>query len=375
MKLDSGSINFRLFYLPAEINDSIVKNFEKRLAPPLESLGVDPLTGWVGGRFPLDRDLSEETAVIGPYVTVQTLKMERKIPKKLLSSVCKQEELKLMALRQVNFLSNSDRKEIRENTAKQLKPNMPPAIENISCVVDLRNKLLVSDAMSDKQILALTVAYREATGHAPKVLDPASAALKRKHLNATDLKPARFSPDQEVSTPSEQSLGSEFLTWLWWAWEKGDNIWKLPDDRSFGIELEGPIYLHRHDTGARRVSLHDGEVLMSAEAETALRLGKTVTKIKLTVAFGDLTIKCSIDDSFSFRSVALPKSKQREYNALVEERMAAIELLHTAFFTIYDEFLEQRFSDQTWRRISKEISKWIETMPERRGEKLKEKAP
>ena len=372
MRLDSGSINFRLFYLPSDINDSIVNEFARKIAPPLESLGVDPIAGWVGGRFPLDREISDETAVIGPYVTVQTLKMERKIPKKLLSSICKQEELKLMAVRQVNFLSNNDRKEIRESVSKQLKPTMPPTLENISCVIDLRNTLLVSDAMSDKQILALTAAYREVTGHAPKILNPVSAALKRKHLNAADLKPARFSPDQSVSTPSEQSLGSEFLTWLWWAWENGDNIWKLPDERSFGIELEGPMYLHRHDAGARRVSLHDGDVLMSAEAETSLRLGKTVTKIKFTMALGDLTIKCTIDENFAFRGVTLPKSKQREYNALVEERMAAIELLHQALFSIYDEFLDQRFDDGKWRKTCKEVSKWIESMPERRG-RFKEK--
>lgn len=361
MAFDSGSLNFRLFYLKNDCDSSMVDAFADHVIQPLEQLHNQPLTGWIGCRHLLDREIKDETCVIGSTLLVQSLKMEKKIPPALLRALCKQEECKLMAERMVNFLSNRDKREIRQRITEETKKEMPPTLEAIACAFDFRERYLVATATSAKQVDALNASLKSAIDNVPTLALPEAVALKRKQFNAKDITHFTvFTPNEDVAEPAHQSLGSEFLTWLLYAWETGSNIWKLTDGQQFGIELLDPVTFHRDGEGAQEAVLRKGEVLRSPEAITALMRGKTIVKIKMMVAFSEqVKMQLTLDDEFVFHSVTLPKNQAREFNAKIDERMAAIELLVAAIFTLYDAFLDLRKDAASWKVEVKKVRDWI----------------
>jgi len=92
MPFDSGTLSFRLFYLQRSYTSAVVDDFARRTAPPITTLERDPISGWVSGRHLFDRDITDAKCVTGPYLHVQLMKAEKKIPASLLRAYVKQEE-------------------------------------------------------------------------------------------------------------------------------------------------------------------------------------------------------------------------------------------------------------------------------------------
>lgn len=360
MGFDSGSVGFRLFYLQKKYDSSLVESFAKFTAPPLEKLEAEPISGWVTGRHLLDRQITDERCVIGPYVHVQLMKAEKKIPASLLRAHIKMEEEIEMRARETDRLPRKARAEIKERVTAALLPKMPPTLTGIPTVADLRNNRLVAGALSDKQIDALSKAFQTAAGSMPVLATPETAALKRKQVNANDLEPVSFTPDASVDPPREGSLGMDFLTWLWFNWEVDGGVFHLPDGREAGYIVEGPVTFFREGQGAHEAVLRKGMPLDSREAAAALLCGKKLRRAKLTLAFDkENSFTATVDADFAFRSVKLPKGEQREREGIFEERMMSVELFTTAWFTLYDRFLELRTTAAEWQKTLAAMKKWI----------------
>lgn len=360
MGFDSGSVGFRLFYLQKKYDSSLVESFAKFTAPPLEKLEAEPISGWVTGRHLLDRQITDERCVIGPYVHVQLMKAEKKIPASLLRAHIKMEEEIEMRARETDRLPRKARAEIKERVTAALLPKMPPTLTGIPTVADLRNNRLVAGALSDKQIDALSKAFQTAAGSMPVLATPETAALKRKQVNANDLEPVSFTPDASVDPPKEGSLGMDFLTWLWFNWEVDGGVFHLPDGREAGYIVEGPVTFFREGQGAHEAVLRKGMPLDSREAAAALLCGKKLRRAKLTLAFDkENSFTATVDADFAFRSVKLPKGEQREREGIFEERMMSVELFTTAWFTLYDRFLELRTTAAEWQKTLAAMKKWI----------------
>lgn len=362
MGFDSGNVGFRLFYLQEEYDSSLVEKFAEHVAPPVESLAAGAISGWVGCRHLLDREISDAACVIGSYLYVQLFKAERKIPPQLLRAYAKREEFIAMKTAGTAFLPRKEKVAIKERLTAELLPKMPPTLNAIPVVVDFRNRLLVAEALSDRQIDALCPAFKAVAGSVPVLLTPETAALKRRQVNANDLDPVRFSPDASADPADTPTLGQDFLTWLWYLWEKEGDVWHLEDGREFGLLLEGPVTFYRDGEGAHEALLRKGTPLNSAEAGTALLCGKKVKKLKLSVAQGEDVFSCTIDDEFAFRSVKLPKGRQKDFEPRVEERMLFIETFFTAVLTLFDKFLDLRSDPAAWEKTVGKIREWVRSV-------------
>ena len=359
MSVDSGTVSFRLFALQCAYSSAVVDDFARRVAPPIDTLGRDPISGWVSGRHLFDREITDEACVAGPYLHVQLMKAEKKIPASLLRAYVKQEEDIERKAREVEVLSRKAKAEIKERITAMLQPKMPPTLSSIPVVMDFRNDLLVAGALSDKQIDTLTLAFKETAGTLPILLTPETAAIRRKQVNAKDLQPVMFSPDDRLDPPAEGTLGMDFLTWLWFAWEKEGGVYHLPDGREFGIMLEGPITFFREGQGAHEVALRNGIPLNSREAGTALYCGKKVRRVKVVMAQGDAIFSATLDADFAVRGLKLPKSEQIDEFGKLEERMMKIEFFWTAWLTLFDRFLDLRTDASLWPKTLAHVRTWI----------------
>lgn len=359
MGFDSGSVNFRLFYLTQRFGPDVVEAFARRAAPPIETLGQDPLHGWVSGRHLLDRDLSEENCIFGGYLHACLMRAERKIPEALLRAHCRLAEQIELKARDATHLPRQVRAEIKSSVIERLLPGMPPTLTGLPVALDFRSDLMLAGAMSDKQIDVLSPYFRDTTGSMPVLLTAETAALKRKQVNANDLDPVCFSPDPAVEGGVEPSLGMDFLTWLWFYWEsEGGNV-RLDGGAPFGFMLEGPLTFFREGQGAHEAVLRKGTPLNSREGGTALLCGKKLKRVKITMAQGDRQWIATVDADFGFRSLKLPKSEQIDPVGLFQERMLSIEFFWSSFLGMYDRFLDLRRNRQEWPKTVASMRTWV----------------
>jgi hypothetical protein len=356
---ESGSVSFRAFHLDHEFDSSIVEQFARHAVPPVETLLSEPLVGWVTSRHLLDRDLTEEKILHAGYVSVQLLRAEKKIPEALLRAHCRLEEEVERQARGVDFLPRAARVEIKDRVRKELLPTMPPTLSGMPVCLDLRNQLLLAQCMSDAKMDFLTAQFRETTGVTPRLMTPDESAMRRARVNINDLAPARYTPDESVEDEHELSIGMDFLTWLWFAWEKDGGAFKLAN-LQHAYMLEGPLAFFREGAGAHEAVLRHGSPLNSDEARAALLCGKKLRRAKFILAEGKSPWAATLDADFAVRSLKLPKTEQTDPVGRFQERMLHIERFLNALLHLYDRFLKLRADKRAWRAELDSIRAWVQ---------------
>jgi len=89
MPFDTGSISCRLYDIDESLDASVIEEFAVNVVAPIETLGAQPLSGWVSPRHLLDREITRESCLLGSFVRADLLKAELKIPRTLLKAYCK----------------------------------------------------------------------------------------------------------------------------------------------------------------------------------------------------------------------------------------------------------------------------------------------
>jgi hypothetical protein len=359
MGFDSGNVSFRIFHLRQGLTRDSIAQFAAMVAPPIETLSRDPIQGWVSWRHLLDREITEENCVFASWIHLALMRAERKIPGALLRAYCRIEEDIERKASQVEFLNRKARAEVKERVVAQLLPTMPPTLSGLAMVVDFRNDRVLAEALSDAQIDRFCPFFRETTGQMPLLMTAETTALMRCRVNATDLIPSTFTSDADVESEIATNLGLEFLTWLWYAWEKDGGVFHLKNRDECGYMLEGPLVFFREGKGAHEAVLRKGSPLLSREAGIALFCGKKLKRAKFTLAKGDQVWSATIDADFSIRGLKLPPGEQTDPVGRFQERMLAIEAFTEAYFELYDRFLALRRDPAEWSLCLAGLRAWV----------------
>ena len=359
MSFDKGNVSFRMFYLPPGLQPEVITKFAAHAAPPIETLGANTIAGWCGPRHLLDTDLSNGNCVFGGYLFASLMKAERKIPEAMLRAHCQLEELAALRARQASVLPRQVRAEIRDEVVSRLLPTMPPTMTGIPVAVHFRRDRILAGSMSDSQIDALTLGFRQAAGIYPLPLTAESAAIRRCKIKASELAPTVFSPDAEIDAGDEIVLGMEFLTWLWFWWEVQGGTFCVVDSTPYGLMLEGPVTFYREGKGTHEALFRNGLPLNSREAGTALLTGKLIRRVRLTIAQGERMWTATIDCDFGVRGLRLPKCEQLGREEILMERMQEIETFIEAFLCLYDRFVLERANSLLWAKTLAEIHAWV----------------
>ncbi|MGI5870311.1 MAG: recombination-associated protein RdgC [Kiritimatiellia bacterium] len=366
MPFDTGNISCRIFDIDEPIDASVIDELAVHVVAPIETLdGPEPITGWVSPRHLLDRDISRESCLRGNFACANLLKAELKIPRSLLTAHCKMEELAEMEARGVPYLNRQTRADIKKRVVDELLPKMPPTLTAISMAIDLSRRRIYTDAMSAKQHDAFCAAFRKATRLTANEIIPESAALRLHGIDTQGLPVQCFSPDPEVESAAN-SVGMDFLMWLWFFCETRGGLFKTaPDAAEFAAMLEGPAVFLLEGEGAHEISLRRGMPLVSREARTTVESGKKLRSVKLTLARGKETYTATIDGlDFAFRGLVLPKPETPyEPEEAFVERMNGVQTYTDAVFHLYGMFLKERIAPKTWKKTMDEIKDWIKTRP------------
>lgn len=358
MGFESGVLSFGSYYLARDLPGEAVRRFAEHALPPIEELGREPIHGWVTGRHLLDRHITEETARVAGRLRLSLVKAERKIPEPLLRAECRMEELAILSAEDRDFLDRQTRVRIKKEVTERLLPAMPPTLTGIPIACGRDDRLLYAGATSDKQADALTLAFRQATDVNLIPLTPEAAAMKRKRVSVGDLPPSSYSPEC-ADALAGQSVGMDFLTWLWFFFEEQGGLLTIGAQR-YGAMLEGPLTFFMEGDGAHVTVLRNGRPLVSSEAKTALLAGKKLRAAKVLITRGEETWSATVDAaSFVFRGCRLPKTEALDPVSRFEERMLSLERFQEAFFCYFDRFIEERTDPARWEMTQQAIHGWV----------------
>jgi recombination associated protein RdgC len=153
-------------------------------------------------------------------------------------------------------------------------------------------------------------------------------------------------------------LGQEFLTWLWWMSESGEEF-TLADGRQLALTLGERLSLAPpwgHEGSRVGVA---GKDQILAEAREGLRQGKLLDSLRLGLNIDSQDYWLTLDAVWlSPRSVRLPATAASEgqgldSDGLVLERLALLETLTTALDSLFAIFLQQRPRHDGWPQFKR----------------------
>ncbi len=361
MSLDTGTISFRAFYLRDDIAfcpADVLNAMGAKAAPDLATAAVEKPSGWVGPDHLLDRDLSPDHCVCGDWLHVQLMQAERKVPESLLKAACKAEEAAELKARGGDWLPRAVRAELKQRTAAYLRSQAQPTLSGVGVWINTKTRMMLAEATTDGKVDWVSPAVKEVTGCLPILATPETAAIKA-GVNANDLEPSRFA-DTAGDAPVRVALGQEFLTFLFWRYERDGGAFRLDvHGRDMGYLLEGPLTFYREGHGAHEVGIRKGNPLNSREAVTCLSTGKLLRKAKFVLAVDDKTWTAIVDDTFCFKSVKLPLGEGATPYEKFVERTGDVVTFLAAWFGLYQGFVKVRSDAKAWGLVAADVREWV----------------
>ncbi len=362
MGFDHGTITFRVCSLPEELPKDALERFDADHAGPLDRVRDEPSWGWVSGRFLLESEINEETSKCGAFYHVCLRQAERKIPAALLNAECRMAELARMKADNTDHLNRKVLKEIKSEVKERLAPQMPPTFTGTYCAIDPLEKLLYVTATSDKQFDLFSGYFGKAMGFNPLPLTPDNLAVSQYHTDPLDIPAVNISPEIDDVNGATGLLGENFLTWLWQYEEEREGV--LPSTKlgDFSLMIDGPLTFVAEGNGAFESSLRKGMPTISAEARSAMLVGKKLRSAKLVLARdkGE-EWSCTMDASqFVFRGLKLPEGEALDPKDVFIERMANLDIFRQVIFELFHLYLVTMSDPAKRADYQKKAKKWVE---------------
>lgn len=365
MAFDQGPITYRICTLSDELPEDLLERFAANAAPSLNSVGEEPVWGWVSGRHLLETRIDEETVKIGNFYHLCLRQAERKVPTALLNAECRMAELTKMAENGGLRLNRKEKKAIKDEIRERLLPTMPPQLTGTYVVIDKAEKKVYVSATSQRQLDLFLDFFRKATDVEPIPMTPDSLAAELLGEDPGDLPRLNISP--ELSDSDSGTLGENFLTWLWFFQEERGGTLPPSQLGEFGLMLDGPLVMVAEGGGALESTIKKGTPTISAEAKAALLVGKKLRRAKLILVRGkgeEWSVTVSGED-FVFRGLKIPEGETMDAASIFDERMMNVYIFNSVFRGLYQLFLKEMSDPAQAAAYQAKAKEWVKN---RRGE-------
>jgi len=155
-------------------------------------------------------------------------------------------------------------------------------------------------------------------------------------------------------------LGHEFLTWLWFAGERDEGLFRLADGEVIEVWPDDLLTLESLMTDSQENTLKGRSPSTSEEARTALRTGKKVVKARFRIRKGERDWTFLIKGrSLDPASVKLPAVLAKADEERLLERLYLLEELDGMIEGLYRKFLEIRLSPAWEKEELPAIRSWV----------------
>jgi recombination associated protein RdgC len=354
MGLLKGSFTFARFHVEGQlpqaflnfINSRITANSFKDTVKSTEEKRM----GWVSLNDVLDTDFKNANYALGDFL-IFSLRIDRKlISPKLMKIKLMEEERR--------FLAESGQKRINKSMSAALKDKVQ---------LELLTKLDAIPSFYDVcwSVSKNTIYFSSLTD---KVADDFVDLFKK----SFSLTLRRFLPQENnLITKSPESMeaasliGREFLTWLWFKSEERNGRIAFQNKEEVELHFLKRIVLEAGEGEYSQGVVCHGIHAELKEGKEAIRQGKKVKEAGIKLIHDqnewEFTFKA---DSFHFQSLKMPapdwQETQEDPSGNLLERIYLIENAAKTIDSLYESFLQIRFSPQWEEKETKLLAKWLE---------------
>lgn len=159
-------------------------------------------------------------------------------------------------------------------------------------------------------------------------------------------------------------MGQDFLTWLWYASESRDGIFRSGDGQAFTLYMENRISVQGGDGESLQTATVNAPGGAMDEARTGLRTGKKVHRALLKLEVDGETWQAQVKaEDFTLTGLKTPKmdtsdSDDNDPDAKFLEKIYLIERFMELFDVVFAEFLKVRLSSD-WPEEARKVGNWI----------------
>lgn len=162
---------------------------------------------------------------------------------------------------------------------------------------------------------------------------------------------------------TDNILGQEFLTWLWFQSDVAPGAFVNKEGQPFSVSMEQRIVVQGGQGDAKETASVAGTLSPLTEARFGLGKGKKVTRATIRLEKDELAFQFTLSaDDFTLGSMKLPKVEKPEEDddpdAMLLERFYLMEVCLGLLESLYATFLRLRLS-AAWGETVQEITTWI----------------
>jgi recombination associated protein RdgC len=160
-----------------------------------------------------------------------------------------------------------------------------------------------------------------------------------------------------------ESLGREFLLWLWFKSETDEGVFDLGEAGTAELWFDGKMTLQiEHDLGVETITCTGNHPHLK-EARFALSEKKEITQAMVKMSLGDNQWSFILDSTWmNFKSFKTPKviqDKEEDPDGIFYEKMFLVEHAITAVDIIFSSFIRLRISPEWETKERPALIKWI----------------
>lgn len=159
-------------------------------------------------------------------------------------------------------------------------------------------------------------------------------------------------------------LGREFLTWAMYRSVRDNGVFRLDDGSAFELYFERALTLDGDNPAREMSTIKVDEPAISEEVMLSLRLGKKVSRARLSLVRDGREYSFVLDQTLQLRSIRLPETVAIDLVEGMEERASHCQELEDTVFALFVTFVRLRIDQDAWAREAAGIRQWLEPGPE-----------
>ncbi|HSW45673.1 MAG TPA: hypothetical protein VLM89_08885 [Phycisphaerae bacterium] len=386
MGFASGTVTFKRFAVQGKAPKAAGENLIECLsehAIDADSVQTADRTvyGWITGEHLLDTrfDLAKNAVADGLFFGLRI--DTNKPPADLVRSYCRMNEQAMLQAKGRDFLSKAERREAREKALaeadKEARKGVFRRMKQVPVFWDLKRGEVYLGGAGPSVVEHFMMLFQTTFDLS---LAPLSAgelaarwAVRAGEGGAFDdcrpaffIKPPEGAPDEEeLINPAEGSsrdfLGTEWLTWLWYASHAESPTLTVGQGGSVTVLFEKSLQMQCAFNLSGSMSVLADSPTRLPETPVALAGGKRPVRAGLQISVrGDVFGLAVRGDAMNFSGVQLPPPAEDviQPRAIFEDRMDHLRHLVNTMDDLYAAFLKRRLSSK-WSQTLAAVRNWI----------------
>jgi hypothetical protein len=302
-----------------------------------EETAQERSAGWVNIFDMLDNKFDDIGFLKEPYIALSLRVDERKVPSEILKRYCMEEEKRIKATQNIDFLTKVRRDDIKEMVKLRLLKRVIPSSKTYDMIWNYGTGKLIFTSTNAKLCdefqnkFVKTFDIETNSGH------PA--------MTGSQILSDHNAPNNTVDTFTHfEHIGADFLTWLWHRVDTQKNSF-VYNDQTAQLWFDEKVILQQGNSDNVETVTCIGDSQSMIEIKSALEEQKKIIQTKLVVITDSNEWSFTLDAAYlDFKSLKTPKVIQDKENPdgtfyekiyLIEEIIEIINQIYTVFVLEY----------------------------------------